>query len=299
MSRPIDPSSPNPPRVVFMCGPAGAGKTTVARRLERGGMVRLSFDEVARARGIRSMPLPDEVRADIERELRARLLRLVTGGTDVVLDFSFWSRRMRGEYRALLRPFGIEPETIYLATPRETALARVRARRLEHGDDFTLSEEDAVAYFDHFERPTADEGPLEVIASDAVDEGPFYHGTKADLAVGDLLTAGFRSNYRPEVVMNHVYFTALQDGAGLSAELAPGDAEPRVYVVEPTGSFEDDPNVTDKKFPGNPTRSYRSADPLRIVGEVADWTRLAPEALQEWRDRLAAILADERGEIIN
>ncbi|WP_353829243.1 NAD(+)--rifampin ADP-ribosyltransferase [Agromyces sp. SYSU T0242] len=137
------------------------------------------------------------------------------------------------------------------------------------------------------------------MASDAVDEGPFYHGTKADLAVGDLLTAGFRSNYRPEVVMNHVYFTALQDGAGLSAELAPGDAEPRVYVVEPTGSFEDDPNVTDKKFPGNPTRSYRSADPLRIVGEVADWTRLAPEALQEWRDRLAAILADERGEIIN
>jgi hypothetical protein len=134
---------------------------------------------------------------------------------------------------------------------------------------------------------------------DASDEGTFFHGTKADLQVGDLLTAGFRSNYRPDVVMNHVYFTALRDGAGLAAELAPGDAPPRVYVVEPTGAFEDDPNVTDKKFPGNPTRSYRSTEPLRIVGEVTDWTRLTPEALQGWRDRLAAIRADEHAEIIN
>jgi hypothetical protein len=132
-----------------------------------------------------------------------------------------------------------------------------------------------------------------------LDEGPFFHGTKADLRVGDLLTPGFRSNYRPEVVMNHIYFTALRDGAGLAAELAPGDGEPHVYVVEPTGVFEDDPNVTDKKFPGNPTRSYRSAAPLRIVGEVTDWTRQTPEALQAWRDRLAAIRADERATIIN
>lgn len=132
-----------------------------------------------------------------------------------------------------------------------------------------------------------------------LDEGPFFHGTKADLREGDLLTAGFRSNYRPEVVMNHVYFTALVDGAGLAAELAPGDGAPRVYVVEPTGDFENDPNVTDKKFPGNPTRSYRSREPIRIVGEVTDWTRLTPEALQAWRDRLAELRADERGEIIN
>jgi len=135
--------------------------------------------------------------------------------------------------------------------------------------------------------------------SDPSDHGQFFHGTKADLQVGELLTAGFRSNYRPDVVMNHIYFTALRDGAGLAAELAPGDAPPRVYVVEPTGAFEDDPNVTDKKFPGNPTRSYRSREPLRVVGEVTDWTRLTPEALQAWRDRLAAIRADERGEIIN
>jgi len=126
------------------------------------------------------------------------------------------------------------------------------------------------------------------------DEGPFFHGTKADLRVGDLLTAGFRSNYRPDIVMNHVYFTA-----DLAAELAPGGGEPRVYVVEPTGTFEDDPNVTDRKFPGNPTRSYRSRAPLRIVTEVTGWTRLSPGALEIWRERLAALRADDRGEIIN
>ncbi|MEJ3403612.1 NAD(+)--rifampin ADP-ribosyltransferase [Rathayibacter sp. YIM 133350] len=133
----------------------------------------------------------------------------------------------------------------------------------------------------------------------AQDEGPFFHGTKADLREGDLLTPGFRSNYRPEIVMNHIYFTALTNGAGLAAELAAGDGIPRVYRVEPTGAFEDDPNVTDKKFPGNPTRSYRSTAPLRVVGEVNDWTRLTAEALQEWHERLAVLRADERGEIIN
>ncbi|MDT3329650.1 NAD(+)--rifampin ADP-ribosyltransferase [Microbacterium aquilitoris] len=133
----------------------------------------------------------------------------------------------------------------------------------------------------------------------AADEpGPFFHGTKADLDVGDLLTAGRRSNYRPSIVMNHIYFTAQRDGAGLAAELAAGDGEPRVYRVEPTGPFEDDPNVTDKKFPGNPTRSYRSTDPLRVVGEEAGWPRLSPEALADWKRRIAAI-EESGGEIIN
>ncbi len=127
------------------------------------------------------------------------------------------------------------------------------------------------------------------------DFGPFYHGTKADLKIGDLLTAGFNSNYKPEVVMNHIYFTALPNGAGLAAELARGEGEPRVYIVEPQGDFEDDPNVTDKKFPGNPTRSYRSIHPLKIVGKVADWVRLTPEELKMWKERLANI----KGEIIN
>ena len=139
--------------------------------------------------------------------------------------------------------------------------------------------------------------------AEVLDAGPFFHGTIADLRVGDLLKAGYRSNYRPEVVMNHIYFTALVDGAGLAAEiaaeLAGGGAVPRVYAVEPTGAFENDPNVTDKKFPGNPTRSYRSSAPLRVIGEITDWTRLTPEALQMWRERLIAVPPEKRGEIIN
>lgn len=137
---------------------------------------------------------------------------------------------------------------------------------------------------------------IEVGEADVLEKGPFYHGTKADLHVGDLLTAGFRSNYKPEVTMNHIYFTALANGAaGLAAALAKGDGHERIYIVEPTGSFENDPNVTDKKFPGNPTRSYRSQAPLKIVGEVKDWVRLTPEELQKWRE----IVANIKGEIIN
>lgn len=130
---------------------------------------------------------------------------------------------------------------------------------------------------------------------DPEDNGPFYHGTKADMQIGDLLTAGRDSNYQTELTMNHIYFTALANGAGLAAALAKGDGRERVYIVEPTGSFENDPNVTDKKFPGNPTRSYRSAAPLKIVGELTDWSRQTPEELQRWQEKLA----DNKGEIIN
>src|SRR5690606_14466249 len=108
------------------------------------------------------------------------------------------------------------------------------------------------------------------------DKGPFYHGTKADLHVGDLLTAGSNSNYKSELKMNHIYFTSLVNGAGLAAALAKGDERERVYIVEPTGSYEHDPNLTDKKFPGNPTRSYRSEAPLKITGEVTEWVRPTP-----------------------
>jgi len=127
------------------------------------------------------------------------------------------------------------------------------------------------------------------------DRGPFYHGTKADLQIGDLLTPGGNSNYKTDLIMNHIYFTALANGAGLAAALAKGDGRERVYVVEPTGSYENDPNVTDKKFPGNPTRSYRSEAPLRVVGELADWIRQTPEDLNKWREKLANV----KGEIIN
>ena len=127
------------------------------------------------------------------------------------------------------------------------------------------------------------------------DKGPFYHGTKADLQVGDLLTAGRTSNYISEVTMNHIYFTALVNGAGLAAALAKGEGRERVYIVEPVGSFENDPNVTNKKFPGNPTRSYRTDAPLKIVGEATDWVRQTPEQIQQWREKLANV----KGEIIN
>jgi tetratricopeptide (TPR) repeat protein len=127
------------------------------------------------------------------------------------------------------------------------------------------------------------------------DKGPFYHGTKTDRQVGDFLTAGYSSNYNSELIMNHVYFTALVNGAGLAAALAKGDGCERVYIVEPTGSFENDPNVTNKKFPGNPTRSYRTQAPLKIVGEITDWVTQTPEELQKWREKLA----NNRGEIIN
>lgn len=127
------------------------------------------------------------------------------------------------------------------------------------------------------------------------DPGPFFHGTKVDLQVGDLLTAKEESNYKSGLKMNHIYFTALISGAGLAAALAKGDGSGRVYIVEPTGKFENDPNVTDKKFPGNLTRSYRSQAPLKIVGEATDWLRQTPEELRLWREKLA----NNKGEIIN
>jgi predicted kinase len=150
-------------RVIFMCGPAGSGKSTVARQYERQGMTRLSFDQEAWARGITAMPLPQDVHRDIERVLRARLLDLVRAGADVVLDFSFWSRRTREEYRELLRPLGVVPETVYLATDRATVLRRIGARAARDGDDYAISAELAAFYFDHFEIPTAAEGPLTVM----------------------------------------------------------------------------------------------------------------------------------------
>lgn len=136
----------------------------------------------------------------------------------------------------------------------------------------------------------------------SLDEGPFFNGTRANLTAGDRLVAEHRSNYRPEVIMNHVYFTALRDGAGLAAEVAamlgPAEAEPHVYLVEPTGDFENAPNVTDKRFPGNPTRSYRTSAPMIVVEEITEWTRLTPEAPESWRVRLAA-LRESDAEIIN
>ena len=134
-------------------------------------------------------------------------------------------------------------------------------------------------------------------AADVPPGQVFYHGTKADLAVGDLLAPGFGSNF-VERELSHIYFSAMLEAATWGAELAQGDGPGRIYMVEPTGAFEDDPNLTDKKFPGNRTASYRSSEPLRVLGEVADWQRHSPEQLQEMRDNLAR-LKEEGAAIID
>lgn len=120
------------------------------------------------------------------------------------------------------------------------------------------------------------------------DPGPFFHGTKADVQPGDLLTPGWASNYGTRRTANHIYVTASRDGAPLAAALAHGDGPPRVYRVEPLGTLQDDPNVTDKRFPGNPTRSYRTREPIRVVEELTDWE--PPPA-----ERVAAIRASMGG----
>jgi rifampin ADP-ribosylating transferase len=119
------------------------------------------------------------------------------------------------------------------------------------------------------------------------ESGTYLHGTKADLAVGDLLVPGRQSNYGSGRLANHVYVTQTLDAAVWGAELAKGSGRGRVYIVEPEGSLEDDPNVTDKKFPGNPTRSYRTREPVRIIGEITDWVGHSADQLQAMRDGLA------------
>jgi rifampin ADP-ribosylating transferase len=118
---------------------------------------------------------------------------------------------------------------------------------------------------------------------------PLYHGTKADLKEGDLIGPRFASNYGKRKKAAYVYLTATLDAAAWGAELASGEGRGRIYIVEPTGPFEDGPNLTDKKFPGNPTKSYRTRDPLRIIGEVTDWQGHSPEQLKTMKDRLAQL----------
>ena len=126
----------------------------------------------------------------------------------------------------------------------------------------------------------------EPMPSETKDFGPFFHGTKAHLQPGDLLEPGYGSNYGERMRASFIYLTATLDAATWGAELAVGDGPGRIYRVEPRGLFEDDPNLTDKKFPGNPTRSYRTREPLRVVGEVVDWEPHSPEVLRHMRDHL-------------
>ncbi len=124
------------------------------------------------------------------------------------------------------------------------------------------------------------------IRKNVKEDRPLYHGTKADLKIGDLITPGYPSNYGTREKANFVYVTAIKEGAALAAELALGEGCGRIYIVEPTGQIEDDPNVTDQKFPGNPSCSYRTQEPLRVIGEVDNWEKLAPEVLEKIRRRM-------------
>ncbi|RNF38833.1 NAD(+)--rifampin ADP-ribosyltransferase [Planococcus salinus] len=133
---------------------------------------------------------------------------------------------------------------------------------------------------------------------DVLDHGPFFHGTKAALMIGDLLAPQHLSNYQDKK-SNYIYFTATLDAAKWGAELAASNSPERIYIVEPTGDFENDPNLTDKRFPGNPTRSYRSKSPLKIIAELGSWERHSNDeidhmltSLKALRDQGKAIIID-------
>jgi hypothetical protein len=117
----------------------------------------------------------------------------------------------------------------------------------------------------------------------------YFHGTKADLKIGDLITIGVNSNYGQRNQAKYIYLTATLDAAVWGAELAYGEERQRIYLVEPTGLVEDDPNLTDKKFPGNPTKSYRSKHPFKVVGEITVWQGHAPEQIKTMKDGLAKL----------
>ena len=138
--------------------------------------------------------------------------------------------------------------------------------------------------------PPATPEPFKVW-TDALGEQRFLHGTKADLKPGDLIEPGRASNYGKRENAAFVYLTATLDAATWGAELAVGDGPGRIYLVEPTGPIEDDPNLTDKKFPGNPTKSFRTKAPLRVTGEITDWKGHTPEQLQAMRDGIARAAA--------
>lgn len=139
----------------------------------------------------------------------------------------------------------------------------------------------------------------EPVPFEVFDPDIYLHGTKASLHPGDLLTPDYVSNFDQGRTLRHVYVTQTLDAAVWGAELATGDGTGRIYVVEPTGELEDDPNVTDKRHPGNPTRSYRTTSPVRVVRELEDWTGHSPEKLQAMRDGLAELERQGRATIID
>lgn len=131
---------------------------------------------------------------------------------------------------------------------------------------------------------------------DVLDRGPFFHGTKAALKIGDLLEPQHLSNYQDKK-SNHIYFTATLDAAKWGAELATSNLKERIYIVEPLGEFENDPNLTDKRFPGNPTRSYRSKSPLKIIAELGSWERHSDNEINNMITSLQKLREQGKAEI--
>ena len=131
---------------------------------------------------------------------------------------------------------------------------------------------------------------------DVLDKGPFFHGTKAELKIGDLLKPQYMSNYQNKK-SNYIYFTATLDAAKWGAELAANNSKERIYIVDPMGEFENDPNLTDKRFPGNPTRSYRSKYPLKIIAELGSWERHSDEEISSMLSALKKLSEEGRNVI--
>ncbi|MBP1042268.1 NAD(+)--rifampin ADP-ribosyltransferase [Vagococcus sp. BWB3-3] len=137
------------------------------------------------------------------------------------------------------------------------------------------------------------------MTTEIIDQGPFFHGTKAQLKVGEELTPKYHSNFETGRISNYVYFTGTLEAAKWGAELAVGDGAERIYVVEPLGEFENDPNLTDKRFPGNPTRSFRSQKPLKIVAELATWERHSDEVINQMLANLEQLRKAGTAEILD
>ena len=150
-------------KVILMCGPAGAGKSTLAKKFESTGMTILSYDEESFKRGLNEHPLPQEVLEDIKTYLDEKLVSLIMQNIDIVLDYSFWSREMRNEYISLLKKYDIEPKIYYIKTPKEVVMERIRKRNGNHQNDIILTEQTASTYYDHFQPPTDEEGEVIVV----------------------------------------------------------------------------------------------------------------------------------------
>lgn len=179
----------------------------------------------------------------------------------------------------------VEPYSIYGGNPAKFIKKRFSEEKIEFLEELQWWDWEEEKIFNSLEKLTSDTGLAELMNKD-LDEGPFYHGTKVNLKSGDLLEPGYTSNFGKGEKANFVYLTATMDAATWGAELALGEGQGRIYRVEPLGKIENDPNLTDKRFPGNPTRSYRTREPIRVVEEVLDWEGHSEEELKTMKDNL-------------